>query len=938
MIRIIDQRRTIVSAGILALILLAQVASLFGPLDRFLADKRFLFADRPASGEVVFVAIDKKSLDAVGVWPWPRSVHARITDRLHQLGAGEIYFDIDFSTPSDPTDDEAFAAAIERAQGSVTLPVFLQYPDAASTQRKATVTAPIDMLARNAWLATVNIHPNSDGKVRSFPTGQVAGSEFIPSVPAAIAGQNAGTEKAIRIDFGIDPATVPVVSVSDLLNDKADPGLFEGKKVVVGAYATELRDFYPVPKQGYIAGAMIQILAAETLIAGRDLLPVGGMPVAAVTLAFLILVLAGLRTRSPLGGAATLVAISAIAEALATFAYVRFGLLVPTAFIHVATLTALGLRSAAMSDFFRRLLREATREARHMRQVLQQVVSENFDAIVVIDEDGRALQTSNAAGAIFDLAPFDAQSDVPASSFLPEELCAEIETALSAVRDGMRHEPEMKTTQLPAEDGGTRSIEYTIGISVLDDDRKKKSGERRLVACLTARDITQRLSDQRKLQWLSDCDDMTNVWRRHAFLRIAGSTIRETGAGQGFAIVAINLHRFKTINIALGRETGNMVLGEVAQRLQDADARVRAVARLGGDTFAVLLDGIADEAAAHAAAECIVGVIKAPYRIKRATAQVGVKAGVVLHDPAIDAAETTGHLLERAEMALDEARIARGTEIVFFDETLANQRKRARIIERDLWGALDRDELTLHYQVQMGLKDGTPRGAEALIRWHHPLLGAVSPVEFVAIAEANGLITALGRWAMFTACKEAANWPEALSVSVNVAPQQLANDAIIADVKTALAHSGLDPARLTIELVESELLETDESTLARIRALKALGVSLSLDDFGTGYSGIAYLAQLPFDEIKLDKQFTRDLTTNPETQGILRSVTVLAETFKMTIVCEGVETREQETFLRLIGCQEGQGYLYSKPLDAADFRRLADELLQDGQRGLAASA
>jgi EAL domain-containing protein (putative c-di-GMP-specific phosphodiesterase class I) len=157
-------------------------------------------------------------------------------------------------------------------------------------------------------------------------------------------------------------------------------------------------------------------------------------------------------------------------------------------------------------------------------------------------------------------------------------------------------------------------------------------------------------------------------------------------------------------------------------------------------------------------------------------------------------------------------------------------------------------------------------------------------------------------------------------------------------VKAALAQSGLDPARLTIELVESELLETDESTLARIRALKTLGVSLSLDDFGTGYSGIAYLAQLPFDEIKLDKQFTRDLTTNPETQGILRSVAVLAETFKMTIVCEGVETREQETFLRLIGCEEGQGYLYSKPVDAEDFRRLADVLLQDGQRGLAASA
>ncbi|MAZ18858.1 MAG: hypothetical protein CL535_21345 [Ahrensia sp.] len=926
------------STAMLALVLVMQAFSLLAPLDRFLSDQRFRLADRPVSDRIVFVAIDKKSLDEVGVWPWPRSVHSAIADRLREFGAREIVFDIDFSTPSTPEGDAAFAAAIERAAGTVTLPVFLQRGAAGSGDANIEMTEPIEAFARNAWLASVNVYPDSDGKVRTFPTGVETASGFLASVPATIAGTAVPPNGEILVDFGLDPHGFTTISASDLLDGTADAASVEGRTVVIGAFATELRDFYAVPNHDFIQGAVLQGLAAETLIAGRNLRQIAPMKVALPAFFVLLALMVGLSGQTSLQTILTFASIPIAAEAVAAVLYLTEGVMAPTAFIDVAALTALAVRSLSMTELFRRLSREAAAEARNTRRVLQQVVRENFDAIVVIDEDMNALQVSEAVGTVFDLHGALPEAGSPVVDFLPANLSHEIYAAIFESRRGIPPRPEARTFFLKAGDGCRRAIEYTIGISELGKTTQGRNGRDgtaprgMLVACLTARDVTERLTYQEKLQWLSDHDDMTGTWRRHAFIKVIDRAMKEHRGG--LAIIAFNLHRFKTVNVTLGRETGNVVLRAVAQRLDEGKDRCCGAARLSGDTFAVIVSGIRTEADAQDAANRIIESIGAPYPVARGSAKVGVQAGVTLCQAYGAEHANAEALLEHAEMALDEARVAGGSRVVFHDEALATQRRRSRIIERDLWQAVERGEIHLAYQLQVGLSDGAPRGAEALVRWTHPVLGNVGPDEFIRIAEVNGFISTLGRWILFTACREAAQWPEELSVAVNVAPQQFLHDDIVDEVRDALAESGLKPERLTIEIVESELLETADSVLDRILALKALGVRLALDDFGTGYSGISYLSRLRFDKIKIDKQFVRDLTTNVETQGIIRSVALLGDSFDMTVVCEGIETREQEAFLRLIGCDEGQGYLYSRPIEASAFRALIAGK-QDGRAALA---
>lgn len=916
------EKMRLAGAAVLALLLLAQTASLFAPLDRFLSDKRYFLSDRAASGGIVFVAIDKQSLDAVGVWPWPRSVHAQITDRLHTLGAADIVFDIDFSTPSTPENDTAFAEAIARTEGKVTLPIFLQKPDAGDADALPIITAPIEPLAQWAWLAAVNVYPDPDGRVRRFPAVQQLSGEVIASVPASIAGKATGTGGTIGIDFGIDANSVPVISAAELLKGAVAPERVAGRTVVVGAYATELRDIYVVPKYGVMPGALLQIVAAETLLADRDITQPRSLVADIAIFAGLIILLYAMRKRGALVAGTALLLFSVAAEAVAAVLYLDRAMLVPTAFVHVSTVSAFGLRTVLQSGLLQALTQEARADARNMRRVLQKVVHDNFDAIVVIDEGGNVLDASEAVTEVFKTGPDVPERGVAASGFLPERLCTETCDTIRAARAGQAPRPEIRTMTITDADGQQRAIEYTIGLSQLDSADASDGGQ--IVACLTARDITERLTYEKRLKRLSDHDGMTGAWRRHAFLDAADSAFAQAAKGENHTIVAINLHRFKTVNIALGREAGNAVLRAVAGRLRNAERRVLGPARLGGDTFAILIGDTEDEADAQFAAAAIADIVTAPYRVGRGCAQVGVQAGVALWQHGADANESAEAVLDRAEMALDEARQASGARIVFFDKALAEQRTRARVIERDLWGALERNELSLHYQLQVGLADGAAHGAEALMRWQHPEIGPVSPAEFTAIAEANGSITALGRWAISTACREAATWPEPLSVAVNAAPQHFASESIVSDVEVALAESGLDPSRLTIELVESELLDTDEEIAKRIRSLQKLGVSIALDDFGTGYSGIGYLSRVPFDKLKIDRQFTMGLETNPEAEAIIRSVVLLGQAFNATVVCEGVETGEQERILRRIGCTEGQGYLYSRPLPADQFRALAD--------------
>ncbi|MFH6782628.1 MULTISPECIES: putative bifunctional diguanylate cyclase/phosphodiesterase [Methylobacterium] len=383
------------------------------------------------------------------------------------------------------------------------------------------------------------------------------------------------------------------------------------------------------------------------------------------------------------------------------------------------------------------------------------------------------------------------------------------------------------------------------------------------------------------------------------------------------AVLCLDLDRFKTVNDTLGHAVGDKLLCQVTARLaaairDEAAMGTATLARLGGDEFALVLRPTTRFRAGRLAGRLIEAVGR-DYDIDGTRVTVGLSVGLALTPR--DGTDPEG-LLRAADMALYRAK-AEGRGIHrFFEPAMDVAIQARRGVELDLRTALAEQHFALAFQPFLGLDHNRIAGFEALLRWHHPVRGVVSPAAFVPIAEETGMIVPLGEWVLRRACREAARWPEPVRVSVNLSPVQFRGGDIDATVIAALREAGLDPHRLELEITEGVLLQDSESTLAILHRLKRLGVRIAMDDFGTGYSSLGYLRAFPFDKIKIDRAFVADLSVRPDALAIVRAVTTLADSLGMTTTAEGVETEEQLAHLRQAGCTEVQGYLVSRPVPA----------------------
>ncbi|MGE7413710.1 putative bifunctional diguanylate cyclase/phosphodiesterase [Methylobacterium tarhaniae] len=383
------------------------------------------------------------------------------------------------------------------------------------------------------------------------------------------------------------------------------------------------------------------------------------------------------------------------------------------------------------------------------------------------------------------------------------------------------------------------------------------------------------------------------------------------------AVLCLDLDRFKAVNDTLGHAVGDKLLCQVTARLNavirnEAEGGLAILARLGGDEFALVLRPTTRFRAGRLAGRLIEAVAR-DYEIDGKRIAVGLSAGIALTPT--DGQDPEG-LLRAADMALYRAK-AEGRGIHrFFEPAMDVAIQTRRGVELDLRTALAEQQFALAFQPFLGLAANRIAGFEALVRWHHPARGVVSPAAFVPVAEETGMIVPLGEWVLRQACREAARWPQALRVSVNLSPVQFRSGDIDATVIAALREANLDPHRLELEITEGVLLQEDASTLAILHRLKGLGVRIAMDDFGTGYSSLGYLRAFPFDKIKIDRAFVADLSVRPDALAIVRAVTTLADSMGMTTTAEGVETEEQLAHLRGAGCTEVQGYLISRPVAA----------------------
>ncbi len=406
----------------------------------------------------------------------------------------------------------------------------------------------------------------------------------------------------------------------------------------------------------------------------------------------------------------------------------------------------------------------------------------------------------------------------------------------------------------------------------------------------------------------TDLDDLTGLAKRNmlmSHLNVARS--RVLGAAS-FAVHCIDLDRFKTVNDTLGHAIGDLLLKKVADRLNSACRKGDVVARLGGDEFVVLQHDVTDTAAAERLASRIVDLVGRTYVLNGHTINIGASVGVAICDENSQPRD----LLRNADLALYEAKRAGRGRYRSFESSMSARLQERRDMEVDLRRALALKQFELSYQPFLDLNDDTVIGFEALLRWNHPVKGNVPPLQFIPLAEENGLIVKIGAWVLHKACMEAATWPGEMIVAVNVSPLQFKADNLLETVSSALARTGLPAHRLELEITEGALLDDTDNVLLTLTALRDLGVKISMDDFGTGYSSLAYLQKFPFNKIKIDRSFVAG--GNADSEAILKAVANLGSSLGMSITAEGVETVEQLKRIRNERCTHVQGYLTGRPM------------------------
>ena len=552
---------------------------------------------------------------------------------------------------------------------------------------------------------------------------------------------------------------------------------------------------------------------------------------------------------------------------------------------------------------------EAERQNEVIGLLLRDFEEHSSDVLWEVDRRGHLCHVSPRMVRLFGM-PADVLCSRPITDWLAQLAPADEAgiAALARLNEHLANGTPFRDLALPATRAG-RTRWWSLTAKPLLDADGRCTGWRGV-----STDITDAHRANRQLTFLAHYDALTGLANRHHFRnQLAELLAPPDGSEPAFAVLCLDLDHFKTINDTLGHAVGDGLLQEVAQRLQSRTRRSDTVARLGGDEFAVILRGVASTEEAELLTHRLLDGLQAPCEVQGSHIAVRTSIGVAMAPRDGTEIDT---LLSNADLALYAAKSAGRGEFRFFAPQMAALTRRRLIIEQALRQALARDELSLDFQPVLQLGDGRVVGFEALLRWHHPELGEVAPAEFVPVAEEAGLITEIGRWVLSHACRAAKDWPGTLTVAVNVSPVQAMSPDLCGVAQQALHDSGLAPQRLELEITESIFLNETGATMAVLRALRESGVRIALDDFGTGYSSLAYLRRFPFDTLKIDRSFVRELLSRRDARAIVKMIVGLARTLNMTVVAEGVEEPAQAAVLRRYGCDAMQGYLAARPMAA----------------------
>jgi len=563
--------------------------------------------------------------------------------------------------------------------------------------------------------------------------------------------------------------------------------------------------------------------------------------------------------------------------------------------------------------------KRAERDLEHTRSFLDTIIENVPSPIIVKDIPSLRYRLINRAAETYLGVARAAMLGKTAADVMPKGTIEKIEIEdRKLIASGQTAFQDEHAVVTPG--NGTR-IATSTRLSVMGADGKPQY----LISVI--HDITERKRSEQRIAHMMHHDTLTDLPNRAAFNSCIAATLDLAAVSDdSFAVLSIDLDRFKAVNDVFGHTVGDALLREVARRMETA-CQGAFLARIGGDEFIAITPTAPQPATAETLAARLNAAVDADIDIDGHALRVGMTIGVAIFPQ--DGADATA-LVANADAALFRAKSEARGSIQFFEMSMDKELREKRALQQDLRTAILRDELELHYQPQAQI-DGKVTGFEALARWHHPRHGLVPPSTFIPLAEENGTIVALGEWVLRTACREAASWPRRMSIAINLSPVQFQHGDLPNLVHQILLETGLSPTRLELEITEGVLIGDFTRAVAILRRLKNLGVRIAMDDFGTGYSSLSYLQSFPFDKIKIDQAFIANLSHSQQSATIIRAVIALGRGLNVPVAAEGVETEEQLKFLAAEQCNEIQGYLIGRPKPITDYADLVGRVPTPGK-------
>jgi diguanylate cyclase (GGDEF)-like protein/PAS domain S-box-containing protein len=568
---------------------------------------------------------------------------------------------------------------------------------------------------------------------------------------------------------------------------------------------------------------------------------------------------------------------------------------------------------------------QADSQARDAARHTQAILDSMLDGVITLNAQGLITSINQAVSTLFGYAP---------EELLGHNVAMLMPSPHRSLHGGYlrRHQHTgagCATGQGREVDGQRRDGSvFPISVSVSE---LMHNGQTQFIGLV--HDITQRRRSEEDIYRLAFYDKFTGLPNRRLLMdRLKQALITSTRTGQHGALILLDLDHFKQINETFGLDAGDELLQQVGQRLPTCVRDDDTVSRFGGDEFMVMLEALSSqpqEAAiqAEAIAQKILLTLAQPYRLRGRSHGTTPSIGVVMF---LRAQVSVDDLLKMTDVAMYQAKGAGRSTVRFFDPALQALALARTALEKDLHRGLAQQEFVLHYQIQVD-HQGLPTGAEALLRWQHPIRGMVPPAQFIPLAEETGFILPLGQWILESACRQLVAWSHqratgSWTLAVNVSALQFAQPDFVTHVTSALQTTSANPTLLKLELTESMLVGDVQDVIAKMNALKAQGVSFALDDFGTGYSSLSYLKRLPLDQLKIDQSFVRDLLINPSDAVIAQTIVALGHNLGLQVIAEGVETLGQHDYLASIGCDAFQGYYFGRPVPAAELVRLLKQI------------